>query len=89
MIKNSSVLPLSKPSPGSAGKTGTWRLKRPVIDHSKCIRCRLCWLYCPDNVIEIHENSDDFIAIDYQYCKGCGICANECPTKAITMIEEV
>ncbi|HDD56776.1 MAG TPA: ferredoxin, partial [Nitrososphaeria archaeon] len=32
-------------------KTGTWRVKKPVIDQSKCIRCLLCWVYCPDMAI--------------------------------------
>ncbi|MCG8336902.1 MAG: 4Fe-4S binding protein [Proteobacteria bacterium] len=76
---------------GDAGKTGSWRVERPIIDMGKCtpakkgkMVCHLCWLYCPDAVVtkEIEPK------IDLEYCKGCGICAEECPTKAIKMVEE-
>ena len=83
--------PLSKPAPGSAGPTGTWRDMRPVIDESRCTRCLLCWLYCPDDVISMEPvgpGSKEIPVIDYEYCKGCGICAQVCPTKAIEMVPE-
>lgn len=67
-------------------ETGTWRALRPVLDPSKCIKCLICWVYCPDLAIERLE--DDSVKINYYYCKGCGICAEECPTKAIQMVEE-
>jgi len=82
------VLPISKPCVGVAGKTGSWRVMRPVYDDSKCIKCRLCWLYCPENVIDVNEGGGPFIKINYDYCKGCGICASVCPKNAITMIPE-
>ncbi len=68
-------------------KTGGWRTFRPVIDHEKCIKCFLCWLYCPDESIVITEKGE--FEVDLDYCKGCGICAKECPKKAITMVREV
>jgi 2-oxoacid:acceptor oxidoreductase delta subunit (pyruvate/2-ketoisovalerate family) len=80
------LTPLSCPTVGSMGKTGSWRIFRPGIAYSKCTRCTLCWVYCPDAAITREE--DDSPRIDYDYCKGCGICANECPTKAITMKRE-
>jgi pyruvate ferredoxin oxidoreductase delta subunit len=79
-------------------KTGEWRTLRPEIDQDKCIRCRTCWMYCPEGAIqEVDEpyktkTGREFkltYKVDYDYCKGCGICANECPVKAITMVEEV
>ncbi len=82
------VLPISRPGPGVAGKTGTWRVMRPVYDPSKCVKCRLCWLYCPENVIDVNEGGERFISIDYNYCKGCGICSTVCPTGAIKMVPE-
>lgn len=77
------VTPLSIPAVGSMGKTGNWRTFTPIIDYSKCTHCLLCWIYCPEGVIERQEG--DIPKIDYEYCKGCGLCANECPVKAISM----
>ncbi len=73
---------ISYPKVGVSGKTGNWRDFRPVRREEKCISCMLCYIYCPEAVI------DRNLEIDYDYCKGCGICANECPKNAIEMIEE-
>ena len=59
-----------------------WRIERPVVNTDKCIRCLICWTFCPEGVI-----SKD-ITIDMDFCKGCGLCANECPKKAIMMVPE-
>lgn len=80
------LVPISRPAPGSGGITGTWRTLRPVVDLKKCIDCGICWLYCPESVIDWEKGQK--IKIDYTYCKGCGICAHECPTKAIEMVPE-
>ncbi|MEM3203688.1 MAG: 4Fe-4S dicluster-binding protein [Saccharolobus sp.] len=77
--------PLSRPSKGAGGKTGAWRIVRPVIDHNKCIRCIACFIFCPEATI-IHNGSK--VEVDYEYCKGCGVCANVCPVKAISMVNE-
>ena len=81
----------SEPGPGDGGRTGSWRVLRPVLNLSRCIpakkksmSCFICWLYCPDGVISRTIPPE----IDYEYCKGCGICAEECPSKAIDMMEE-
>jgi len=66
-------------------KTASWRNIRPVIDQEKCIKCMLCWKFCPEPSILIN---DEKIEIDYDYCKGCGICATECPKGAIRMEQE-
>jgi len=75
--------------PGSAKKfkTGDWRSQRPVIDYDKCIKCGLCYIYCPD--MSIKMRGDGFFEVNLDYCKGCGMCAHECPKKAIEMVEEV
>jgi len=80
------LAPLSRPSVGAMGKTGLWRVFRPVIDLEKCVKCLLCWVYCPDGCIQLDE--EDTPSIDYEYCKGCGICATECKVGAIKMVRE-
>ena len=70
--------------PGSSvkNKTGAWRTLKPVRDKAKCIKCGLCWVFCPDSA-----KKKDF-ETNYDYCKGCGLCAQVCPVKAIKMIKE-
>jgi pyruvate ferredoxin oxidoreductase delta subunit len=84
--KEMGITTLSSPKVGVTGKTGFWRTFRPVVDYSKCTRCILCWIYCPDAAVS--RQNDDSPTIDYDYCKGCGICASECPVGAITMQRE-
>lgn len=66
-------------------KTGTWRVLRPQLDATRCNKCLLCWIFCPDAAV---HRTEDGLTIDYEYCKGCGICAVECNVKAITMVRE-
>jgi pyruvate ferredoxin oxidoreductase delta subunit len=58
-------------------QTGTWRSMRPVRDTEQCTHCMICWVYCPDATITVHEGR--VTGFDYDHCKGCGICANVCP----------
>jgi len=58
---------LTKPVPGSAGITGTWRTYKPVFNTDKCIKCGLCWLYCPEGVID--WETEHYPQVDYTYCK--------------------
>jgi pyruvate ferredoxin oxidoreductase delta subunit len=67
-------------------KTGDWRTERPILDKEKCIKCALCWVYCPDAAIKPSE--EGYYESDLYYCKGCGICASICPAGAINMIAE-
>jgi pyruvate ferredoxin oxidoreductase delta subunit len=75
-----------EPGSASAMKTGEWRSERPVRDNTRCIKCGVCYLYCPEGCI--NEDEDEFFEADLYYCKGCGICAHECPRGVITMVEE-
>lgn len=74
-------------------KTGSWRLQKPVTEHSICNGCKICSQFCPDECIvrlvvdKSAPLSTPRIEIDMEYCKGCGICANECPKGAIQMVE--
>ena len=85
------LISISEAGPGDAGRTGSWRVMRPILDTAVCIpskrgkeACFTCWLYCPDGVISGTVPP----TIDLEYCKGCGICAEECPAKAIKMVTE-
>ena len=75
--------------PGSARsyESGTWRSQRPTYDFTRCIKCGLCALYCPEGCIQ--QNDDGYFEADLFYCKGCGICARECWPRVIKMEEEV
>ena len=74
--------------PGNAiqYQTGDWKSQRPVLDKSKCNKCGLCYIFCPDGCIE--QKADGYFEADLSYCKGCGICDVECPKKAIAMVAE-
>ncbi len=74
--------------PGNASQyeTGGWRSERPIFDNSKCNKCGLWYVFCPDGCIQQQE--DGYFQPNMFYCKGCGICAHEWRRKAITMKEE-
>ena len=77
---------VTEPGNASQYKTGDWRSQRPIFDSKKCIKCGICYLFCPEGCI--HPNKEGYFEADLYYCKGCGICDRECWTQAITMIEE-
>jgi len=75
--------PLSTPTPEGGSAVSTWGLYQPIIDHNKCSKCGLCWLYCPEGAVKV---DGVFLPhVDLVFCKGCGICARECPLKVINM----
>ncbi len=75
-------------TPGSAAayRTGDWRSQKPEYDFSRCIKCGMCQMYCPEGCVKMNEKS--YFEADLYHCKGCGICARECPVWVITMKEE-
>ena len=68
-------------------ETGDWKSQRPIWDKKKCIKCGICYIFCPEACIQ--EDAEGFFVADLGYCKGCGICAHECWPGAISMAEEV
>jgi len=74
--------------PGNASQyqTGDWRSQRPVYNFKKCIKCGICYIFCPEGCIA--QNAEGYFEPNLFYCKGCGICAYECPTEAITIVKE-
>ena len=74
--------------PGSSReyRTGDWRSQRPTYNFSKCIKCGLCQIYCPEGCIG--QNAEGYFQSNLFWCKGCGICSRECPTKVISMVNE-
>ena len=77
---------VAEPGNASQYQTGYWRSQRPTYDFTKCIKCGICYIFCPEGCIE--QNTDGYFEANLFYCKGCGICARECWTQAITMVEE-
>jgi pyruvate ferredoxin oxidoreductase gamma subunit len=67
-------------------KTGNWRVWRPEIDLSRCTRCWICFVSCPNGAIALDDG--DHPHIDYDACKGCLICVEECPTQTIHKVRE-
>jgi pyruvate ferredoxin oxidoreductase delta subunit len=62
-----------------------WKFEHPVWDNEKCIKCGVCYLFCPDGAIL--QNKDGYYEADIMYCKGCGVCGKQCWTGCITMEE--
>ncbi len=77
---------VTEPGNASQYKTGDWRSQKPIFDNSKCNKCGLCYIFCPEGCIE--QQADGYFKANLFYCKGCGICAEECPKDVITMVEE-
>ena len=72
--------------PSTDNQTGFWKTYKPILNKEKCIKCFICWKFCPEPSIDIDE--EDYPVVRLKHCKGCGICANECPKDAIKMVLE-
>jgi len=77
---------VTEPGNASQYQTGYWRSDKPIFDSAKCIKCGLCYIFCPEGCIG--QNAEGYFEANLFYCKGCGICARECWPKAITMVPE-
>ncbi len=58
----------------------------PVWDKDRCIRCGICYLYCPHGAV-LRED-DGYFDVDKKVCSGCGVCHRECWFGVIGMAEE-
>ena len=59
------------------------QLGKCVVDHDKCIGCKMCLkVGCPAIMV-----SDKKASIDPNQCVGCTVCAQVCPKKAISRKE--
>lgn len=76
----------TEPGSAKANRTGDWRSQRPTYEFSRCLKCGICAVFCPEGCIV--PNTEGNFEAELYYCKGCGICARECPTRVITMVEE-
>lgn len=52
-----------------------------VVNEYECCGCSACVQRCPQNCIQMIENSEGFLypKIDYDKCTGCGLCEKVCP----------
>ncbi|MCL2294973.1 MAG: DUF362 domain-containing protein [Spirochaetes bacterium] len=61
-------------------------VKKPVINHKKCIKCNNCIEICPIAAMEYFpKESREKIVIDYKKCINCYCCHEVCPDKAIVI----
>lgn len=74
---------ITEPGNASSFRTGEWRSFSPVLTKERCIKCGVCWIFCPD--MAYREDHEGYFIVDLNYCKGCAICAQECPVGAIHM----
>ena len=64
----------------------SWRMEKPEIDNSLCIKCDNCIKYCPE--LALNRDKQEYPKVDFRFCKGCGICSNQCPVDAIQMVAD-
>jgi pyruvate ferredoxin oxidoreductase delta subunit len=77
---------VQEPMSARNNHTGSWRSSRPLWDHTKCVKCGVCDLFCPEGCIK--PNAEGYYEANLDYCKGCGICQLECVTRCISMKQE-
>ncbi len=58
----------------------------PVWDKDRCIRCGICYIYCPHGAV--FREDDGYFDVNKDLCTGCGVCHRECWFGVIGMVEE-
>lgn len=63
-------------------------IHNPVqISDELCIRCPVCDLVCPGDIIYFTPKSKELPEVRYPAeCWYCGLCEQKCPTNAITIV---
>ncbi|MEM3341737.1 MAG: 4Fe-4S binding protein, partial [Thermoplasmata archaeon] len=49
-------MPVCTFSAKEVSKTGAWRAQRPKFIKEKCIKCYICWKFCPEPSISIAKD---------------------------------
>jgi 4Fe-4S ferredoxin len=58
--------------------------KTVEIDKDHCAACRICWMECPTDAIEVRKFIEGNIQINSDLCpKGCQKCLEVCPVDAV------
>jgi NAD-dependent dihydropyrimidine dehydrogenase PreA subunit len=61
----------------------------PIIDETKCIGCRACVDFCPNDVLEFHAaDGKARVKNPYNCVVECKACVKLCPVEAITFPDE-
>jgi len=61
----------------------------PTIDEEKCIGCRACVEFCPNEVLEFDEEAEKArVKYPYNCVVECKACAKLCPVDAISFPKE-
>lgn len=69
-------------------KSSSDRTMRPLVNFDTCIKCRQCWIDCPDEAFNISD--EELHPVAYSHCTGCGICASVCPVDdCIIMVNDL
>jgi len=69
-----------------AFKPGNRVVARPQWDKDRCVRCGICYIYCPHGAVV--RQDDGFFDANTDRCSGCGVCHRECWFGVIGMVEE-